>query len=73
MSNPIYIPTDDGHIFTLQPLSYRERIALAQKLLLSIADHRATPCHLVSDINRAVGTMHLASHHSLLLEKKPKP
>jgi hypothetical protein len=61
MSNPIYIPTDDRQIFTLPALSYRERVALAQKLLLSIQDHPCTARHLIPDINRAVGTMTLCS------------
>jgi hypothetical protein len=64
MSNPIYIPTDAGDIFTLPPLSYRERIALAQKLLMSLAEHGATPRHLVTDINRVVGTMTFIYHKS---------
>ena len=70
MNKPIYIPTDAGDIFTLPALSYRERIALAQKLLLSLAEHNTTPRHLVSDINRAVGTMTLASLAALRAEKK---
>ena len=70
MSKPIYIPTDTGDIFQLPPLSYRERIALAQKLLLSLALHEATPRHLVSDINRAVGTLTIASLQALRMEKK---
>jgi hypothetical protein len=61
MNNPIYIPTDDRSIFTLPALSYHERIALAQKLLMSLAEHAATPRHLVSDINRAVAAMTIAS------------
>jgi hypothetical protein len=73
MNDPIYIPTDDGRIFTLQPLSYRERIALAQKLLLSFAEHNATPRHLLSDINRAVGTMTKMALMSLRQTKTTQP
>lgn len=65
MSGPIYIPTDDGGVFTLHELSYREQIALTQKLLLRIAEHSATPRHLVTDINRAVSTMTLVSLQAL--------
>lgn len=64
MSNPIYIPTDDGSIFALPALSFRERIALAQKLLLSLTEHDSTPRHLVSDINRAVSTMTSMYHQA---------
>lgn len=64
MTNPIYIPTDAGDIFTLPVLSFRERVALAQKLLLSLAEHSETPRHLVSDINRAVGTMTSMYHRA---------
>lgn len=70
MSKPIYIPTDDGNVFTLPALSYRERIALAQKLLLSLAEHSTTPRHLVSDINRAVGTMTFIYHQAWKPEMK---
>jgi hypothetical protein len=70
MSKPIFIPTDAGDIFQLPPLSYRERIALAQKLLLSLAEHGTTQRHLVSDINRVVSTLTLASLQALRQEKK---
>jgi hypothetical protein len=67
---PIYIPTEDGSIFTLPPITYRERIALAQKLLMSLAEHRATPRHLVTDINRAVSTMTIASLTALRMKEE---
>jgi hypothetical protein len=70
MSNPIYIPTDAGDIFQLPSLSYRERIALVQKLLWSIAEHGATQRHLVSDIHRMVSTLTMTSLQALRLEKK---
>lgn len=43
--NPISISTDDGDIFELPALSYRERIALTVKLLADVTEHRSTARH----------------------------
>lgn len=42
---PISISTDAGDVFELPALSYRERIALATKLLADITDHSSSARH----------------------------
>jgi|GEM_PF-3933592 len=66
---PIYIPMDDGQIFTLPVLSYRERLALATKLLVAITDHPSTARHQVPITGTVIRQMTTDSLHNLAAEK----
>jgi len=67
---PIYIPTDDGQIFTLPALTYRERLALATKLLVAITEHPSTARHQVAATGTVIRQMTSDSLHNLAAEKE---
>jgi hypothetical protein len=54
MSEPIYIPTDDGGLVELPSLSFGEKVELVRLLLIELAEDGLTPRPLTADILRVV-------------------
>jgi hypothetical protein len=66
---PIYIPTDAGEIFQLPTLTYRERLALTTKLLLSITEHPGSARHHAASAGSVIRQMVSDSLVNLRAEK----